>query len=151
MESWGTADPSDASAEQSSTPFPVVSTNGKSTLDDVVSLASMTDAVDTAFGDVTYCALPTSRRVDCWGYGANGQLGNGHIYGVTGESGSPIPVPVVSTSGKGSAHWSRPLRNGRAGPPIRQRHSASVELGRLPGRRIERRAWERQVLHEWSG
>ena len=49
----------------------------------------------------SYCALLTSGRVDCWGYGNDGELGNGHFY-PSGNYGSAKPVAVVSTSGSGT-------------------------------------------------
>ena len=47
------------------------------------------------------CALLTSGRVDCWGYGNYGELGNGKFYN-SGNQGSAKPVAVVSTSGSGT-------------------------------------------------
>ena len=49
----------------------------------------------------SYCALLTSGGVDCWGYGNDGELGNGQFY-TSGNYGSAIPVAVVSTSGSGT-------------------------------------------------
>ena len=49
----------------------------------------------------SYCALLTSGRVDCWGYGNDGELGNGQFY-PSGNYGSAKPVAVVSTSGSGT-------------------------------------------------
>jgi alpha-tubulin suppressor-like RCC1 family protein len=48
-----------------------------------------------------YCALLTSNRVDCWGYGPDGELGNGSFY-VTGNQGSAVPVAVVGLSDTGA-------------------------------------------------
>ena len=62
----------------------VVSTSGSGTLSGVVSLTSSHSG---------YCAVLTSGGVDCWGWGGNGQLGNGQ------SSQSSVPVSVVSTSG----------------------------------------------------
>ena len=49
----------------------------------------------------SYCALLTSGGVDCWGFGPNGELGNGKFY-KSGNYGSAKPVAVVSTSGSGT-------------------------------------------------
>jgi alpha-tubulin suppressor-like RCC1 family protein len=46
--------------------------------------------------DEGYCALFTSGRVDCWGYGLDGELGDG-LY-----SESATPVVVVGVSGTGA-------------------------------------------------
>ena len=48
-----------------------------------------------------YCALLTSGRVDCWGYGPDGELGNGQ------SNNSNVPVAVVSTSGSGTTKCRR--------------------------------------------
>jgi len=77
----------------SASPVSVVSTSGSGTLSGVASLTS---------GDNGYCALLTSGGVDCWGYGNNGELGNGQYYGSSTNYGSAIPVSVVSTSGSGT-------------------------------------------------
>jgi alpha-tubulin suppressor-like RCC1 family protein len=74
----------------SAIPVPVRSTSGRGSLLGVASLAN----------DVSgYCALLTSKEVDCWGAGAFGQLGNARYYPI--GSGSSVPVEVVSTSGRG--------------------------------------------------
>jgi alpha-tubulin suppressor-like RCC1 family protein len=69
------------------TPVTVVSTSGSGSIGQVASL--------TGEGE-TMCALLTTSGVDCWGYGSNGQVGNGQ------ESGSPFPVVVKGTGGTGS-------------------------------------------------
>ena len=71
----------------STTPVTVVSTSGTGALGHVSSLTG---------GSETMCALLTTGRVDCWGYGPNGQLGNGV------ESGNPFPVAVKGIGGTGS-------------------------------------------------
>ena len=43
----------------------------------------------------------TSGGVDCWGYGPNGQLGNGTFYS-TSPYGSATPVAVEDTTGVGT-------------------------------------------------
>ena len=48
-----------------------------------------------------YCALLTTGGVDCWGYGGDGELGNGVFY-TSGNLGSAVPVAVVSSSGAGT-------------------------------------------------
>ncbi len=71
----------------STTPVAVVSASGTGALGQVASL--------TGEGE-TMCALLTSSRVDCWGYGPNGQLGGGEL------SGNPYPVVVKGIGGTGS-------------------------------------------------
>ena len=65
---------------------------GTATLSDVASLTG--DAGDG------YCALLTSGKVDCWGYGYFGDLGNGNFY-TTGNPGSAVPVAVKGLGGTG--------------------------------------------------
>jgi hypothetical protein len=75
----------------SAIPVRVVSASGSG------QLSSVSQLVTDGNGD---CALLTSSRVDCWGYGLWGELGNGKF-----ENGKypavAVPSPVVSTSGKG--------------------------------------------------
>ena len=78
----------------SAIPVAVVSTSGSGTLSGVASLTS-------DYAGTGYCALLTSGRVDCWGFGGFGELGNGKLY-YPGNYGSAIPVAVVSTSGSGT-------------------------------------------------
>jgi alpha-tubulin suppressor-like RCC1 family protein len=68
----------------SATPVAVEGVGGTGTLAGVTSLVS---------GSVNYCALLTSGGVDCWGYGFDGDLGNGTFYR-TGNDGSATPVEV---------------------------------------------------------
>ena len=49
-------------------------------------------------GSRGYCAVLSSSGVECWGYGQNGQLGNG----VISTNGSATPVEVVGVSGIGT-------------------------------------------------
>ena len=45
--------------------------------------------------DEGYCALLSSGRVDCWGYGGDGELGDGLL----GESATPVAVVGVGGTG----------------------------------------------------
>ncbi len=47
------------------------------------------------------CTVLTSGGVHCWGYGADGELGNGTFY-TTGNRGSASPVTVVAVGGSGA-------------------------------------------------
>ena len=76
----------------SAVPVAVVSTSGSGTLSGVADLDSDSGG---------YCALLTSGGVDCWGFGGNGNLGNGQFY-PNDNDGSAVPVAVVSTSGSGT-------------------------------------------------
>ncbi len=72
----------------SATPVQVVSVGGTGTLSGVASVT----------GDSIYwCALLASGRVDCWGDGYFGQLGNGTFY-TSGNPGSARPVRVLSAT-----------------------------------------------------
>ena len=82
----------------SAKPVAVVSTSGSGTLSGVASLTGN----GNGYGNEGYCALLTSGRVDCWGYGRYGELGNGKFYTTSGNQGSAKPVAVVSTSGSGT-------------------------------------------------
>ena len=82
----------------SAKPVAVVSTSGSGTLSGV---ASLTGEGNGNGSGSSYCALLTSGGVDCWGWGPYGELGNGKFY-TSGNSGSAIPVAVVSTSGSGT-------------------------------------------------
>ena len=68
----------------SSTPVEVEGVGGSGTLTGVTNLVSHSDG---------YCALLVSGGVDCWGYGPDGELGNGIRY-TTGNEGSAMPVEV---------------------------------------------------------
>ncbi len=70
----------------STTPVPVVGTGGTGTLSGVRSLASDGQGV---------CAVLGSGGVDCWGYGGEGELGDGSFL----ESAVPVPVKGVGGSG----------------------------------------------------
>jgi alpha-tubulin suppressor-like RCC1 family protein len=69
------------------TPVHVVGTGGTGTLGHVAHLAGEGSSM---------CALLTTGGADCWGYGPNGQLGNGTM------SDSPVPAAVKGHGGTGS-------------------------------------------------
>jgi alpha-tubulin suppressor-like RCC1 family protein len=71
----------------STTPVTVVSTSGTGALGQVASITGEAASM---------CARLTTGGVDCWGYGPNGQLGNGD------KSDSPVPVGVKGIGGTGS-------------------------------------------------
>ena len=75
----------------SAVPVAVVSGDGSGTLSGVKAV------VDGGSG-YNPCALLTSGGVDCWGYGADGELGNGTYY-TSGNEGSAVPVAVISVGG----------------------------------------------------
>jgi alpha-tubulin suppressor-like RCC1 family protein len=52
-------------------------------------------------GDGNYCAVLTSGGVDCWGYGEDGELGNGTYYAQSQNYGSATPVAVEGIGGTG--------------------------------------------------
>jgi alpha-tubulin suppressor-like RCC1 family protein len=76
----------------SAVPVQVVGVGGTGTLTSVAKLTS---------GGNDYCAVLTSGGVDCWGYGYDGELGNGQFY-TTGNIGSAVPVQVVGVGGTGT-------------------------------------------------
>lgn len=78
----------------SATPTQVVGVGGTGLLSDVTSIASDADTF------ASYCAILGSGEVDCWGYGLEGELGNGNYY-TTGNYGSATPVKVVGIGGSG--------------------------------------------------
>ena len=71
-----------------STPVNVVDTGGSGTLSGITQITA---------GNSHTCALTTSGGVKCWGYGSNGQLGNGLT-----PSAQSTPVDVVATGGSGT-------------------------------------------------
>ena len=75
-------------------PVVVTTPSGSGALNGVVSLVSH------AGPGGGYCALLKSGEVDCWGYGAEGELGNGTYYS-SGQQGSAIPVHVEGLNGAG--------------------------------------------------
>ena len=80
-------------SDDSETPVQVVGVGGSGVLSGVASVAS------DAYGE-GYCALLTSGEVDCWGYGASGELGDGEFY-TSGNEGSATPVQLVGVGGIG--------------------------------------------------
>ncbi len=96
--SYGSIVPIDAG---SAVPVTVLGVGGSGTLGGVRILA--TDAERYGQGD---CALLTSGGVDCWGYGRNGELGDGIHYktGNRGNAvdGSAVPVTVLGVGGSGT-------------------------------------------------
>jgi alpha-tubulin suppressor-like RCC1 family protein len=90
----------------SATPVQVLGLAGTGMLTGVASLTGSTDGNG-------YCALLTSGGVDCWGYGLEGQLGNGNFY-TTGNEGSATPVQVVGVSGTGTLTGVASLASGNA-------------------------------------
>ena len=74
----------------SATPVAVEAVGGTGILAGVTSLFA---------GDDGYCALLSTGGVDCWGSGADGELGNGTFY--TNSPGSATPVEVEGVGGSG--------------------------------------------------
>ena len=60
------------------------------------------------------CALLTSGQVDCWGYGGDGQLGNGTFY-TANPFGSAVPVSVKGVRGTGTLDGVASLDSDRQG------------------------------------
>jgi alpha-tubulin suppressor-like RCC1 family protein len=75
----------------SAVPVQVEGVGGSGSLSRVASLAS----------NGINCAVLTSGRVDCWGYGAQGQMGDGQFY-TTFPDGSAVPVQVEGVGGSGT-------------------------------------------------
>jgi alpha-tubulin suppressor-like RCC1 family protein len=59
--------------------------------------------------DQTFCARLTSGRLDCWGYGQDGELGNGTY------DNSPVPMTVKGTGGTGTLTSVASLTSDQAG------------------------------------
>jgi hypothetical protein len=59
-------------------------------------LTPLDSAMSLVGGGYSYCAALTSGGVNCWGYGAYGELGNGAF------SNSATPVAVEDVEGSGS-------------------------------------------------
>lgn len=92
----GNGELGDGSFADSDVPKKVKGAGGKGILAGVSSLASFRGDPSSA----GYCALLTAGRVDCWGFGLYGQLGNGVFY-TTGNNGSDVPVRVKGAGGAG--------------------------------------------------
>ena len=90
---YTSGDPYNTGHEGSAVPTAVKAVGGTGILSGVASL--------TSDGISGYCALLTSGKVDCWGYGNYGELGNGTFY-TTGNEGSDIPVAVKGVGGTGA-------------------------------------------------
>ena len=105
MDCWGYGDYGElgngtfytSSPYGSATPVAVEGVGGTGTLTGVTSLVSGLTAT-ARFG---YCALLTSGGVDCWGYGYDGELGNGTFY-TSSPYGSATPVAVEGVGGTGT-------------------------------------------------
>ena len=76
----------------SSSPVAVEGVGGSGTL------TAVTNVVSDNLG---YCALLTSGEVDCWGFGQDGELGNGTLY-TSSPYGSALPVAVEGVGGTGT-------------------------------------------------
>jgi len=83
----------EASPYGSALPVAVKGVGGTGTLSGVASIASL-DYYSS------FCALLVSGEVDCWGWGADGELGNGTFYAGIHE-GSAFPVAVKGVGGSG--------------------------------------------------
>ena len=82
----------------SDVPVAVLAVGGSGTLGGVVSLAS---SAGSSFATAGYCAVLNSDGVDCWGYGKQGELGDGIFYR-TGNEGSVVPVAVLAVGASGT-------------------------------------------------
>jgi alpha-tubulin suppressor-like RCC1 family protein len=82
-------------SEGSDVPVVVKGLGGSAALAGVVSLAS-----SGSDGEASYCAVLGSGKVDCWGYGLFGQLGDGKFY-TSGQDGSDVPVAATGIGGTG--------------------------------------------------
>jgi alpha-tubulin suppressor-like RCC1 family protein len=88
----GNGELGDGSFSDSATPVPVEGVGGTDTLGGVASLTGSTD---------TLCARLATGKVDCWGDGFFGELGNGVFYNGQGNHGSATPVQVDGLGGSG--------------------------------------------------
>jgi alpha-tubulin suppressor-like RCC1 family protein len=59
-------------------------------------VSGLTDAISLVSNDDGYCAVLSSGGVDCWGYNATGELGNGTVGGPDGADGYDTPQYVVA-------------------------------------------------------
>jgi alpha-tubulin suppressor-like RCC1 family protein len=83
-----------AAPNGSAVPVAVLGVGGRGTLGGVVSLTG-------SDGGPSFCGLVTSGGVDCWGFGKEGELGDG-IHYKTGNLGSAVPEAVVGVGGSGT-------------------------------------------------
>ena len=65
----------------------------------------------------SYCGLLSSGGVDCWGYGADGELGNGVFYS-NSLTGSATPVQVEGVGGTGTLSGVATLVGGDNNPGV---------------------------------
>ena len=79
-------------SQGSATPVHVVGVGSTGSLANVATLNAITDG---------YCALLTTAGVDCWGYGEQGQLGNGTYY-TSANNGSAVAVQVEGIGDTGT-------------------------------------------------
>ena len=87
-----------AGDDGSATPVQVQGVGGVGTLTDVAALTG--GGADGLYG--FYCAVLTSGGVDCWGYGYDGELGDGVFHTTGGHFGSATPVQVQGVGGVGT-------------------------------------------------
>ena len=92
VDCWGSGYLGNGTSGPIEWPVAVDGVGGSGTLGGVASLAS-----DAGGSGDSYCARLTSGGVDCWGYGGDGQLGNG-----TDDASSLVPVAVVGVGGTGT-------------------------------------------------
>ena len=90
-----TAPPTARAPPAATTPVPVVGVGGTGTLSGVASLVGGDNDPGVSTRS-SFCALLTSGGVDCWGYGPDGELGNG------ASSNSAAPVQVEGVGGIGT-------------------------------------------------
>ena len=75
----------------------------------------LTGAVSVASGSSGSCALSGLGAVDCWGYGADGELGNGVFYTTGPVFGSKTPVQVEGLGGVGTLTGVQAVTSGYQG------------------------------------
>ena len=92
----------------------------------LLSSSALSSAASPALGGVvsvvgdnggSYCGLLSSGGVDCWGYGADGELGNGVFYS-NSLTGSPTPVQVEGVGGTGTLSGVASLVGGDNNPGV---------------------------------
>jgi alpha-tubulin suppressor-like RCC1 family protein len=95
----------------------------KSTVTVEVLPAMVASLTSTGYGS---CALLTSDRVDCWGDGVFGQLGNGTIYN-SNSDGSAVPVQVEGVGGTGALTGVASLAGDKSGTSCALLDSSGVD------------------------